>query len=1050
MSDKFKYHRRPTLSASRWFAARPRRVANVTAVLLLAAISWSTCRTFCGTSKKPSTRLISRHAVANIDDIDAIRKELAERLGSQYLNNTRIWAVEDDEIRIRGGLKTYKSFGYVYALQLRYCEHPTSEPELKRWFKLGGTTNPQSRMSNIRTAHPLPPQQLLCEAVPDWRACERTMLEEFEPLPPSFDGGREWRWLEADDEECLRNLFSEFRKAWSTLDDEVVEHSAFSRAVAVLKSSTSDREKESMDWHRKASQYQEQELSEDVALMEAQPALGSSEIGDDVQRRIDPAVAKAEIQREAVEAMMQYFYEKKGTKATVILPGGSGKTVFGLRATEALTARKQTFIVLVLLPTLDLVSQTMREWTNFGDVKQKHRLAVCSKVADKGVEFTTDESQIAEFLDTNAGAPGIVAVFSTYQSSAKLTKALKKTKNITRFDLIICDEAHETAGRGNKMFARPLYDRFIPASRRLFMTATPRRFNVDLDDGLQVVASMDNETLYGPVVYRLKYKEAIQRGIVAPLKLFLVNATQAYQKIVAESPDLGVDLRKRAGKSSKKTSRHSFTTVDRDYTELAVALIDAHRRFNVSSVFSFHSNNNEAEKFQNVASDVFAAATEASNFKVDRVSGRMPPRKRRDKLDKVGQGVPMLITNARVLTTGVSVPEVDMVVLANRPRSEVSTLQAIARAARVSDGKDVGYVMVPFYAGRNAADEGAYDAVIDVIANFMLHDGDLGNDLLRALPRWRHDKLLRAEHWPKSLQQMVHQDYETSLPLHVIEQVIHTSVQKMQPSWDYRFSLLEQYVARQGHVKVPKDHRENGVLLGDWLSRQRQKGVKGGLPAGRLEQLKALGVQFLPRLQFDDYVEALRRFKNETGHIDVSYDFEEDGCNLGSWLNQRRTKAKNGKLADEQQRTLEELGIDLTPKADQWEAYYEVAKAFVAREGHADIGDDAVEEGRAVGRWLKGQRASFANRRMKKARRVAFESLGIELDKHQAKWNWWFRLLEGFKTQERHLDVPAAHEENGHKLGNWFYRQKVAAKKGELEAARQERLESLGADLSAK
>ena len=43
---------------------------------------------------------------------------------------------------------------------------------------------------------------------------------------------------------------------------------------------------------------------------------------------------------------------------------------------------------------------------------------------------------------------------------------------------------------------------------------------------------MDDESLFGPIAYRLEYSEAVQRGIVAPLKLVFLNISLAYERQV--------------------------------------------------------------------------------------------------------------------------------------------------------------------------------------------------------------------------------------------------------------------------------------------------------------------------------------------------------------------------------------------------------------------------------------------------------------------------------------------------------------------------------------
>ena len=68
--------------------------------------------------------------------------------------------------------------------------------------------------------------------------------------------------------------------------------------------------------------------------------------------------AKAAIQRNATAAVLRACDDGE-SRATVVLPGGSGKTVLGLQLAEALRARGEASSV--LLPTLDLVTQTIAE-----------------------------------------------------------------------------------------------------------------------------------------------------------------------------------------------------------------------------------------------------------------------------------------------------------------------------------------------------------------------------------------------------------------------------------------------------------------------------------------------------------------------------------------------------------------------------------------------------------------------------------------------------------------------------------------------------------------
>ncbi|MGF1427123.1 helicase associated domain-containing protein [Kitasatospora sp. LaBMicrA B282] len=61
------------------------------------------------------------------------------------------------------------------------------------------------------------------------------------------------------------------------------------------------------------------------------------------------------------------------------------------------------------------------------------------------------------------------------------------------------------------------------------------------------------------------------------------------------------------------------------------------------------------------------------------------------------------------------------------------------------------------------------------------------------------------------------------------------------PSRTDRFQLgLAAFAEREGHVRVPRTHREEGLSLGTWLNNTRAR--QPGLTAEQRGQLEALGV----------------------------------------------------------------------------------------------------------------------------------------------------------------------------------------------------------------
>ena len=64
-----------------------------------------------------------------------------------------------------------------------------------------------------------------------------------------------------------------------------------------------------------------------------------------------------------------------------------------------------------------------------------------------------------------------------------------------------------------------------------------------------------------------------------------------------------------------------------------------------------------------------------------------------------------IMTNARCLTEGVDIPDIDCVLFADPKKSTIDIVQAVGRALRLSEGKKFGYVIVPVI----IEDEGKFD-----------------------------------------------------------------------------------------------------------------------------------------------------------------------------------------------------------------------------------------------------------------------------------------------------------------------------------------------------
>ena len=130
-------------------------------------------------------------------------------------------------------------------------------------------------------------------------------------------------------------------------------------------------------------------------------------------------------QAAAIRAVIKGF--SAHDRGQLIMACGTGKTLTALFIAECLKAER----TLVLVPSLSLLAQTLREWTANASEDFDY-LPVCSddtvsdpdaavsSTSDLGLPVTTDAKDIARFLRRRSGRR---VVFSTYQSSPRIAEA---------------------------------------------------------------------------------------------------------------------------------------------------------------------------------------------------------------------------------------------------------------------------------------------------------------------------------------------------------------------------------------------------------------------------------------------------------------------------------------------------------------------------------------------------------------------------------------------------------------------------------------------------
>ena len=259
--------------------------------------------------------------------------------------------------------------------------------------------------------------------------------------------------------------------------------------------------------------------------------------------------------------------------------------------------------------------------------------------------------------------------------------------------------------------------------------------------------------------------------------------------------------------------------------------------------------------------------------------------------------------------------------------------------------------------------------------------------------------------------------------------------------YSFMFNLLEQYKEREGDCDVPRNHKEDGNNLGEWLHTRRMDKKKGRLDAEKEKEMEERGVVWdIYSKQWQDSFTLLVQYKKKVGNCNVPRDHKEDEKNLGSWLNKQRLDKKKGRLDAKRESGLDEIGVVWDLLSQKWETMFALLLQYKNREGDCNVPYDHEEDGVNLGKWFSRQRRNKKIGVLDTVKEKQLDELGIVWDLYEHGWDESIKLLIEYKDREGHCNVPYTHKEDGANLGKWLRKQKYK----KLSEVRQERLREIG------
>lgn len=425
---------------------------------------------------------------------------------------------------------------------------------------------------------------------------------------------------------------------------------------------------------------------------------------------------------------------KNADRGKLVMACGTGKTFTALRITEQIAERGQ---VLFMVPSLALMSQVVREWKN--DSKAKFNAhSICSDVTvgrerssenEDDIDLTphnlpfpatTSASEIARRVTSPQIPDAMTVVFSTYHSIKVVEEAQQKHR-LPEFDLIICDEAHRTAGATLKKdrstkeeghFTRIHDNDFVRGKKRIYMTATPKVYTDKAKGAADAsnveLSSMDDDAKFGETLFHYGFSKAVDDKVLSD-----------YRVIVLEMPtDIIRDKVQNKLEVPTELKLDNITKIVGCYKALSKEGFDSKGDGPMTRALAFCNSISEskliAKEFDRIVEEFSRSIGSVDALKVEsrHVDGSYNSEARSRQLGWLKQNdddICHILSNVRCLTEGVDVPELDAVLFLQPRRRQVDVIQAVGRVMRKYPGKDMGYVILPVVIPEGADAKAALD-----------------------------------------------------------------------------------------------------------------------------------------------------------------------------------------------------------------------------------------------------------------------------------------------------------------------------------------------------
>ena len=555
------------------------------------------------------------------------------------------------------------------------------------------------------------------------------------------------------------------------------------------------------------------------------------ECNNEITENITFNITPFSYQVEAVNKFKQHF--QLNNRGILSLPCGCGKTY-----TSYLISNNFKHII-IISPLREFASQNLNRFIQYGYDK-KYTLLV-------DTDGIRDINTIKNFIIQNNN----FIISCTYNSMDLISECLDLFKDA----LFIIDEFHNLSKTNISSQNDYIYKLLISYHKILFMSATPRIYDIEYDDEQE---TFNTEYLFGNIVYQMTFTHAIDNKYITDYKIWLPSIHENNQELNNELSIYDIDnqIKNRcnflysciANNGSRKCIVYCKDTIDMNKMIECMKTLNDFYIMNIN-IQSICSNQNQDEKQRKYILECFS-----------------------NNNDKI-----QLLFNIKILNECIDIPACDCIYISYPPTNKITTIQRISRATRIDNNNPFKIANIFIWCEE-------YDDILETLSSIKEYDIFFNHKIKINALDFYHNK------------------DDNNIKLIINDKVLLSNYilgvkEFKQYTWIEKLNIVKNYIKDNNKLPSSTDKDKNIKSLGSWVSRQKINYDKKQ-EIMKNEDIRKEWENFIEQnyilfksndeIWYDKFQE-LKNYIKDNNKLPSQYDKDKNIKSLGSWVSDQKT-----------------------------------------------------------------------------------------------------------------------------------------------------------------